>query len=285
MTSDTRDLQAEQVAYWNGAGGAHWVAQQERTDRVMAEIAALALARADARPGEVVIDVGCGCGATTIGLAKAVQPGGRVVALDVSAPMLDRARERMAAAANVEFMLADAATHPFVDTAADLLFSRFGVMFFGDPTAAFANLRRALKPGARVVFACWREPAANPWMMVPLAAAYEHVPRLPKPGPEDPGPFSFGDAARVERILTDAGYVGPSFEPVDLAMDLAIGGGLDAAVSYVLEIGATSRAIEGQPPEMLAKVTESVGRALAPFVQGDKVPLPAAIWIVRATAP
>ncbi|MEI9985485.1 MAG: class I SAM-dependent methyltransferase [Aliidongia sp.] len=284
MMSDTRDLQAEQVAYWNGAGGAHWVAQQEQTDRVMAEIAALALARADARPGEVVIDVGCGCGATTIGLAKAVQPGGRVVALDVSAPMLDRARERMAAA-NVEFMLADAATHPFAETAADLLFSRFGVMFFGDPTAAFANLRRALKPGARVVFACWREPAANPWMMVPLAAAYEHVPRLPKPGPEDPGPYSFSDAARVERILTDAGYVEPSFEPVDLTMDLAVGGGLDAAVSYVLAIGATSRAIEGQPAEMLAKVTESVGRALAPFVQGNKVPLPAAIWIVRATAP
>lgn len=283
--SDAAELQAQQVAYWNGPGGAHWVAEQERTDLIMAGSAALALARADARPGEIVIDVGCGCGTTTMGLAKAVSPGGRVVALDVSAPMLGWARERMAGAETVEFVLADAANHDFDGLAADLLFSRFGVMFFGDPTAAFANLRKALKRGGRVVFACWREPGLNPWMLVPLAAAYEHVPRLPKLGPEEPGPFSFGDSARVERILGGAGYVDIALEPVDLAMDLAGGKGLEAAVSFVLEIGATSRALQDQPLELRAKAVESVRRALAAYVQGETVPLPAAIWIVRATAP
>jgi hypothetical protein len=111
------------------------------------------------------------------------------------------------------------------------------------------------------------------------------VPRLPKLGPEEPGPFSFGDAARVERILGGAGYVDIALEPVELAMDLACGKGLDAAVSFVLEIGATSRALQDQPAELRAKAADSVRRALAAYVQGDTVPLPAAIWIVRATAP
>jgi SAM-dependent methyltransferase len=283
--SEAAQRQAEQVAYWNGAGGDRWVAEQERTDAVMGEIAALALARADAKPGEIVIDVGCGCGTTTVGLAKSVAPGGKVVALDVSAPMLGRAQERLAGADTVDFVLADAAVHDFAGMGADLLFSRFGVMFFGDPIAAFANLRRGMKLGARVVFACWREPKLNPWMMVPLNAAYEHVPRLPKQGPEDPGPFSFGDAARVERILAGAGYVDIGLEPVELAMDLACGKGLDAAVSFVLEIGATSRALQDQPEALRAKAADSIRQALAAYVQGDTVPVPAAVWIVRATAP
>jgi SAM-dependent methyltransferase len=283
--SEAEGRQAEQVAYWNGAGGAHWVAQQDRTDRALTEVAALTLARADARPGEVVIDVGCGCGVTTIGLAEAVGPAGRVIALDVSGPMLGRAQERLAASGMVEFVLADAALHRFPAAIADLLFSRFGVMFFGDPTAAFTNLRRALKPAARLVFACWREPAENPWMMVPLMAAYEHVPRLPKVGPEDPGPFSFADPDRVRHILTGAGFVDPALEPVDLAMDLAGGDGIEAAIAYVVEIGATSRALDGQPAEIRARAVESIRRALLPYAVGATVRLPAAIWMVTATAP
>lgn len=283
--SEAQGLHADQVAYWNGAGGAHWVAQQERTDRVMAEIADLVLAGAAARPGDTVIDVGCGCGATTIGLAAAVGPAGHVMALDVSAPMLARARERLRGAGNVEFVLADAAAHEFAPASADLLFSRFGVMFFGEPSAAFANLRRALKPGARLVFACWRAPDENPWMMVPLNAAYLHVPRLPRLGPEDPGPFSFADPARVQRILTGAGFVEPSLEAVNLTMDLACGEGIDAAVSYVLEIGATSRALDGQPVEHRALAAAAIRQALAPYAENGKVKLAAAIWIVRAIAP
>ena len=278
-------LHSEQIAYWNGPGGDHWAAQQERTDRVLVEIGTASLARAAAQPGESVIDVGCGCGATTVGLAEAVGPQGRVLALDVSAPMLGRARARLAANGNVSFALADAAAHEFAGIEADLLFSRFGVMFFGDPTAAFANLRRGLKRGGRTVFACWRAPALNPWMTVPLTAAYAHVPKLPQLGPEDPGPFSFADPDRVRRILTGAGFVDVALEPVDLASDLATGGGLEAAVDYVLAIGPTSRALQGHPPETRALVADSVRAALAPYAQGAEIRLAAAIWIVRATAP
>jgi SAM-dependent methyltransferase len=282
--SEAGTRHTEQIAYWNGAGGAHWVAQQERTDLVMSGIAALALAEAEARPGESVIDVGCGCGTTVQGLAQAVGPSGRVIALDVSAPMLGRARERLAGFANVDFVLADAAAHTFPPAIADLLFSRFGVMFFGDPTAAFARLRRVIKPRGRAVFACWRAPALNPWMLVPLNAAYQHVARLPQLGPEDPGPFSFADPDRVRRILTGAGFAEPVLKPIDLALDLAAGGGFEAAINYVLAIGATSRALEGQPDSVRAAAAASIRRALAEYAEGPSVRLPAAIWLVRAAA-
>jgi SAM-dependent methyltransferase len=285
MMVETHELHADQIEYWNGRGGAHWVAQQARTDLVIAEIAEIAIARAQVRPGETVLDVGCGCGATTIELARTVGPNGRVIALDVSEPMLGRARERLAGADNVEFVLADAATHRFPTAAADLLFSRFGVMFFGAPVAAFTNLRHALKPGARLTFACWRKPSENPWMLVPLGAAYEHVPPLPKLGPEDPGPFSFASPDRVTRILTEAGFTSPRFEAVDLTLDLGSGDGLDAAVGYSVEIGATSRALDGQPTEIRAKAAQSIRRALEPYVDAQGVRLPAAIWIVHASVP
>ena len=166
--SDPALLHANQIAYWNGTGGGHWVRRQELTDLVLAPVAEVALARAAVKPGDRVIDIGCGCGATTLVLADAIQPGGALVAADVSEPMLGRARERIGERAGVAYVCADATTYGFAPGWADLLFSRFGVMFFGDPVAAFANMRCGLRPGGRTVFACWRKPAENPWMMLPL---------------------------------------------------------------------------------------------------------------------
>jgi hypothetical protein len=181
-------------------------------------------------------------------------------------------------------MQADATTYAFSPGSFDLLFSRFGVMFFAEPARSFANLRRALRPGGRLAFACWRAPRENPWMMLPLQAAYAHVPRLPQLGPEDPGPFSFADPARVERILGEAGFTAIALQPFDLALDLATGKGLDAAVNAALEIGATSRAIDGQPPAVLAAVAQSIRKALAPLQQGGAVPLAGAVWLVTASS-
>ena len=285
MSEPIETLHENQIAYWNGAGGDHWVKRQELTDQVLAPVAEIVLNRAAVAAGERVIDVGCGCGATTSLLADRVGAAGAILAADVSAPMLARAEQRLADRPTVSFVCADAARHPFTPGWADLLFSRFGVMFFGDPAAAFANMRRGLKPGGRVTFACWRKPAENPWMMVPLNAAYEHVPPLPKPGPEDPGPFSFGDPERVTRILPTAGFENVAIEAVDLALDLASGGGVDAAVSYTLDIGATSRALDGASDEIRAAVTASLRRVFVPYADGGRVLLPAAIWIVSAKAP
>jgi ubiquinone/menaquinone biosynthesis C-methylase UbiE len=283
MTVDERN--ADQIAYWNGPAGRHWVSRQQTQDVVLAPILTAAIARAAVQPGERVIDIGCGCGATTIELGRRVGAAGRILGLDVSAPMLARAAERLPPELPVELVQADATTYPFAPGGFDLLFSRFGVMFFAEPARSFANLRRALRPGGRLAFACWRAPRENPWMMLPLHAAYAHVPRLPQLGPEDPGPFSFADAERVRRILDAAGFRSIALEPLDLALDIASGGGLGAAVAAVLEIGPTSRAVEGQPAETLAAVAVSIRRALAPHQRDAAVPLAAAAWLVTANSP
>jgi hypothetical protein len=162
--------------------------------------------------------------------------------------------------------------------------SRFGVMFFAEPAASFANMRRALRPSGRLTFACWREPRDNPWLMLPLQAVYQHVPKLPQLGPEDPGPFSFASEQRVQRILSAAGFSRVEMERCDLSLDVATGRGLDAALETALEIGPASRALEGQPPDLRAAAANSIREALTPFAKGQTVPLPASIWIVTASA-
>jgi SAM-dependent methyltransferase len=283
MKADERN--AEQVEFWNGPGGRHWIKLQEHWDIVLGPVAMAIFERAAVRPGERIIDIGCGCGGTTIELGQAVGRTGEVLGLDISAPMLARAKERRPAGLPIEFLQADATTHPLPAGHFDLLFSRFGVMFFAEPARAFANLRRGLKPNGRLAFSCFRESRDNPWMMLPLTAAYEHVPPLPKLGPEDPGPFAFANEARVRRILGEAGFGAIRMEAVDLAFDIAAGRGLEAAVAATLEIGATSRAVEGQPPAVRDAVATSVRKILAPFQRGPSVPLPAAIWIVTAINP
>lgn len=277
------DRNAEQIAYWNGPGGRHWAERQQRQDIVLAPVSEVLLRRAAVKAGEAVIDIGCGCGATSFELAERVGANGRVTGIDISAPMLDRARELTTPGAPIDFMLADATVHPFVPHSADLLFSRFGVMFFAEPAVSFANMRKALRSSGRLVFACWRTPRDNPWMMFGLREAYKHVPKLPELGPDDPGPFSFASEERVQRILDAAGFTGIAMERVDLLLDIATGGGPEAALETILTIGPTSRALEDQPPEKVAAVTEAIRIALAANVRGNAVPLGGSIWIVTAT--
>jgi SAM-dependent methyltransferase len=279
-----QDQNADQIAYWNGPGGQRWANRQHAQDILLAPVLDILIDRAKARPGERIVDVGCGNGSTTLAFAREVGPAGHVLGIDVSAPMLARAREAAPAHAPVEFVLADATIYPFDRQSFDLVASRFGVMFFAEPALSFANIRRALRPSGRLAFACWREPRDNPWMMTPLQAVYKHVPKLPPQGPEDPGPFAFASEARVQRILGEAGFADTKMERCDLALDVAIGGGLDAAVQSALEIGPASRALEGQAPELRAAAANSVREALVPFVRDQAVSLPGSIWIVTASA-
>ena len=237
------DLNADQIAYWNGPGGQRWADRQQSQDILLAPVADLLIERARPVAGERIVDVGCGSGAVSIALAQKVGPGGHVLGIDISGPMLARARQVAPAGLPVEFVLADATVYPFAPASFDLLASRFGVMFFAEPARSFANLRRGMKPSGRLAFACWREPRENPFFMAPLQAVYKHVPRLPPQGPEDPGPFAFASEARVQRILGEAGFTGIAMEPCDLSLDVAIGRGLDAAVQGALEIGPAARAL------------------------------------------
>ena len=275
---------AEQAEYWNSAAGQKWTDRQEHQDQVLSPVSDRLLAAARLKPGERVIDVGCGCGATTIDLAARVSPGGEVLGLDISAPMLSRARER-AEGLPIRFERADATVYAFEPEAADLVASQFGVMFFADPARSFANLRSGLKPGGRLAFACWREAKQNPFFILPLREAGKHAPPLPETDPEAPGPFAFASEARVRRILADAGFGDIVMTPHDLELDIAVGRGLDAAVTSAMTIGPTSRMLDGQSEAVRAAVEADIRKALAVHARGDSVPLGAAIWIVTATNP
>ena len=196
--------------------------------------------------------------------------------------MLERARQRIPVGTPVEFTLADATVYPFAPARADLLFSRFGVMFFEDPVRSFKNLRGALRPGGRVVFACWREPKRNGWLMLALQEAYKHVPKMPDVGPDAPGPFAFQSEERVHGILEGAGFSSIQFEAIDLTLDIANGQGIDAAMDTATGVGPASRAMEGQPAEMQAAARAAIRAMLVEQLVGETVPLPASIWIVRA---
>lgn len=284
MADAAADPNSDQISYWNGEGGQRWTERQQMQDVLLAPVLDVLLTAACAASGETVIDIGCGCGCTTIAFAERVAPSGHAIGVDVSAPMLERARHMTPKGIPAKFVLADATVYPFPPASADLMVSRFGVMFFADPARSFANMRTALRPGGRLVFACWREPKANPWLMLPLQAAYKHVPKLPPVGPEDPGPFAFASEARVRAILESAGFANVGLTPHDFALDIAGGQGLDVAVTSALEIGPASRALQDQPADLRDAATAEIRTALAPHVRGDNVALPAAIWMVSATS-
>ena len=276
---------AQQIEYWNDVSGTRWV---EMNDVIDAQISPLGeAAMTGVAPGERVLDVGCGCGQTSLQLAERVGDAGQVVGLDISAVMLARARERAEASrlTNTTFRNADAQTESFAGDF-DVLFSRFGVMFFASPEAAFANLRSALRPGGRLTFLTWQSLGANPWMQVPLAAAAKHLPPGgPPPDPTAPGPFAFADATRVEGLLTAAGFEEVAHE--SLERELLVGGGrsLDETVSFLVQLGPTNTALRDVDDALRARVLTEIRAALEPYHDGSAVRMPAAAWIVSARSP
>ena len=280
MTTPLDDANAEQVAYWNGDAGRRWTAIQDSQDRLFTEITAALFEAAAPQKGEAVIDVGCGAGETTLIAAAAT---GRALGIDVSEPMLARARER-GKGSRARFELADATAYDFSAEAADLLISRFGVMFFAEPARSFANLRRALKPSGRLAFVCWREPAHNPWLILPYTAAKPGLPPQAPTPPDAPGPFAFADPARVRGLLATAGFSDVTVEPRDFRLDLADGEGLEAAVKKAMLIGPLSRALAGQPEETVEAARAAVNAVLAGHAEGGAVLLDGGVWIVKARA-
>ena len=270
---------AAQISYWNDSAGPTWVAEQDTLDAELRPWGEKAMAALAPKAGERLIDVGCGCGTTTLALAERVGPGGQVLGGDISAPMLAVARRRaeQAGLAQATFAQVDAQTYQFEP--ADGVFSRFGVMFFADPVAAFANLRAALTSRGRVAFVCWRAPAHNPWVTVPMAAIAPLLPEAPPaPPPGAPGPFAFADRDHVLGILRGAGFARVEIE----AHDLKTGwGDLEASTRLALSIGPAAATLR-QHPQLADKFTQAVRAALAPFATPEGVRLDASAWIARA---
>jgi SAM-dependent methyltransferase len=278
-------VNAEQEQYWTETAGPKWVRYEALLDRQLGPLGVAVMDRTGIAAGERVVDVGCGCGDTSVTLGRRVGPQGAVLGVDISPPMLERARQRAADQPHVRFANADAQTHPFERGAFDVLFSRFGVMFFADPPAAFANLRTALRPGGRLAFACWQSLPQNQWIAVPLMAAAQHITLPAPPAPGAPGPFAFADADHVRGILASAGFSEIACEPDERTLVVGGGGSLDDAVDFLLDgIGPASAALREAGPAARPKVAAAVREALAPHATGEGVRMASAAWIVTARA-
>jgi SAM-dependent methyltransferase len=280
---------AEQISYWNEQSGPKWVTLQEMLDAQIEPLGRLAMERAGIAARERVVDVGCGCGQTCLQLGERVGPEGAVLGVDISSPMLARARERarQAGLGHVRFENADAQTVDLGEGGFDLAFSRFGVMFFAEPRSAFANLRRALAPGGRIAFVCWQALEHNPWMRVPIMAAARHLPLPPRPEPGAPGPFAFADAERVRGILEEAGFGQVAFEPHEHELMVGGEGSLEHAVDFLLQMGPTAAALRqaGELAETRRDaVFDAVREAITPYAVEEGVRMPSASWIVTALA-
>jgi SAM-dependent methyltransferase len=226
-----------------------------------------------------VLDVGAGCGDMTLEAARAVGDAGRVVGVDVSKPMLARARERASAFSNVELVEHDAATFA-ADAPFDASISRFGVMFFDDPVGAFTNIRRALKPGGKITYVCWQSLADNPWAAKPLAAVVSVLPTPPVVTPNAPGPFALADPARVRDIMTSAGWKDVALTPFVHLFQL--GTSADEALEYASRMGPSARALREADDATRARAVEVLRDLIAPLA--PSFALDSAVWIVTATA-
>jgi len=270
----------EQIDYWNGNAGSTWVDAQERMDKMLAPLTSPLIEQAAAGAGERIIDVGCGCGDTSLQLAA---KGASVLGLDISEPMLARARARaqLTNQANVEFTTTDAASAP-LSADHDLIFSRFGVMFFSDPTAAFSNLHSGLSDKGRLCFLCWQPPRNNPWMSTAGAAINEFMPEPEtKPDPRAPGPFAFADSNYLTDTLENAGFKNISISP--LTATLHIADTLDEAMDSQQQIGPLARALADLEGEAQAAALNAAREALADKMTPAGLDLGAACWLVKAT--
>ena len=273
----------EQIEHWDGAGGEHWAAYAERYDAVLAPYADVVVERLAPQVGERVLDVGCGNGALALAVAPRV---GEVVGLDISGPMLDCARRRAvdAGLANVTFEKGDAQVHPLPEGGFDAAMSRFGVMFFEDPAAAFANIGQGLRPGGRMVFAVWQRLFDNEWITAPMGAALAHVPMPELPSdPFAPGPFSLAEPDRVRSVFTEAGLADVDVTAAD--MQACYGATVEDAVTFFQGTDMARTLMKEADEATVARAWEAVAEALQPYASDEGVLLWGRAWLLSATKP
>lgn len=274
-----RQVYDEQAARWNGDSGRAWVEQQAPLDAMFKPFEAL-LTEA-IKGGERVLDVGCGTGGTTLAAARVTGPQGGCVGIDISAPMLDAARGRAGREqVQATFVQADAQTHAFEPETFDTIISRFGVMFFGDPVAAFANLRRAVRADGRLCFAAWRSADENPFMTITERAAAPFLQNVPARPANGPGQFAFADAGRVRAILEQSGWADIAVRPIDVACSLS----RSDLVRFFTRLGPLGTIFRDIDERTREQVIEAAREAFAPFIDGDDVRYTAACWLVTAQA-
>jgi SAM-dependent methyltransferase len=276
-------VNTEQAEYWAGRA-ASWASMEAHHERIIGPAGAMAMDRLNPRPGQMIVDLGCGTGLTTVELARRVAPSGRVLGADISSDLLDRARQHAVAAGleNVDFQHADVQSSDLGQSRFDGAYSRFGVMFFADPVAAFTNVRAALKTGGVLSFACWQPVAANEWMLLPALAAASALGTLPEaPPPDAPGPFSLGDPERTGAILASSGFhdveIAGHADTLEVAEDQ-----IPPWVEAALSVGAVQRMLEGAGDDDVRRIKAAIDEAMRSRLRSGIVELGRAFFLVRA---
>ncbi len=284
--SESNIANTAQHEYWNTVAGPRWVGLGGFVERRIRAVNDLLLARSAVAPGESLLEIGCGTGAATVPFAEAVGPSGRVVGVDICEPMLAGARQRIAESGlgNISLVPADAQVHRFGAARFDLIVSRFGVMFFADPVAAFGNLLPAARPGGRLCFVCWGPLEENKHWMIPCEVALRHLgPPAPTP-PHAPGPLAFSDRDYVRSILKAAGFA-------DIVIDRAtpdiIGSTPADEAEYACVMGPPARLIDEKKPDQAVRATirREMIEAFAAYARGGPMLLPSAVFLVTAQRP
>ena len=274
---------AGQTAYWNGPIGKAWAATREKRDCDHAAVTKALLELAAPRAGACVLDIGCGSGTTTLLLAERVGRSGRVLGVDISRPMLDVARARALESNSIaHFVEADVTDYPFEAQSFDLAFSQLGVMFFADPIATFRNIHRALKPGGRIAFACWRHPFEHLWAWIPESAAKPFLPPAPPVDLNAPGRYAFHNPDRVKSVLLQAGFHAPALEKFDT--ETFAGATPEEAAASAIDAGPLQRTLADAGETTRAKVRAAVTERLAKEMRPGGIYLNSAAWLVHASA-
>ena len=275
---------AGMAEFWNGNGGKNWVSREARLESSLKVFGQQAVNAGGITPGHRILDIGFGCGETSIELAQQVEPDGQVNGVDISETMVAAAEKKALekGVTNVSFECADAQTKAFPSDSYDLVFSRFGVMFFDDLVSAFKNIYASLKPGGRLAFVCWAPRDQNAWVGLPLQVVAKHLSLPAPPGNDEPGPFSLSEESRVNDILSSAGFTNISVE--SFQTPFVLGGNVDEASSFLMQLAPSGSAINNADADEKTRerIALDMAELLKSHVNNEGVSMSAAALLVTA---
>ena len=278
------DANEDQKDFWSGKGGDIWVQRQNSMDTMLNPLGEAALLKLKLDEKAYVLDIGCGCGSTTFSIAKQIRPNGKVSGLDISKPMLQRARESAEELSieNASFQCVDVQSGDIGANTYTAAFSRFGVMFFEDSVAAFRNINKSLQPGASLCFVCWQSPSQNPWQSLFVQEVKKFI-DLPSPPPRSPGPFAFMEYDYVSSILEESNFESIEIEEHKAEVNMFTGRSLSDSVKDYTSINpVVSGMLKESTDELKEKILNSVIEAFFPYFSEKGLIFPSSTWLVSA---
>lgn len=278
------EINKGQKSFWSGKGGDIWVERQNAMDTMLSPLGHAAMNKLNLQDGEDVLDIGCGCGHTTLDIANKVLPTGKVTGLDISAPMLKRAEETATkkSLSNVKFKCVDVQIDDIGEGLYSSAFSRFGVMFFEDPVAAFNNINKSLRLGACLSFVCWQSASVNPWQSLFIGEIKKFL-DLPSPPPRSPGPFAFMEPDYINQILLGSNFQDIKIESHEQEVNMFSGRSLNEAIKDYISINpVVTEMLKDSPKELKNKIIRSAEKVFSPYFSEKGLIFPSATWLVSA---